>query len=174
MKHISLVQLIAALSLSLSANAAEVTQPEGASGPSALTMAAVQKGVLTCANQIDKVAKFTGFGPSSAAAILPLTEQPDRSIVAMFMANSVGRDQKSYVSATFAPGQANGCAATYDAIIYWDENCTEIASKVFGEFKRVENWDASLDLLDGGRGTKVVLMDAATGCVSIKKELINQ
>ena len=102
----SLAQLVAAFTLSLSVSAAEDVNPQANSAPSAVTMAAVQKGVLTCANQIDKVAKFTGFGPGSAAAILPLTEQPDRSMVAMFMVNKAGREHKAYVSATFAPGQA--------------------------------------------------------------------
>ena len=174
MKHISLVQLIAALSLSLSANAAEDTQPEGASGPSALTMAAVQKGVLTCANQIDKVAKLTGFGADSAAAILPLSEQPDKSIVSMFMANSVGRDQKAYVSATFAPGPASGCTATYDSVVYWKRNCSKVYQENFSGSKKIEKWDSQLNLFDVSPNMKYVLMPAGEGCVSIKKEILSQ
>ena len=172
MKLKSLVQLVAALTLSLPVSAADDAKPQANSAPSAVTMAAVQKGVLTCANQIDKVAKFTGFGPGSAAAILPLTEQPDRSMVAMFMANSVGKDQKAYVSATFAPGQANGCAATYDALATWDKSCALVAEENFKEFELVDNWDTSFILLSGGARTNVILVPLAGYCVSIKKEIL--
>lgn len=173
MKLKSLVQLVTVLTLSLPVSAAEDDKPQANSAPSAVTMAAVQKGVLTCANQIDKVAKFTGFGPGSAAAILPLTEQPDRSMVAMFMANSVGKDQKAFVSATFAPGQANGCAATYDAVAYWDEACTEVSQKYYSSLEPRIGWDDSVSLLEAGSYTKVVLLKAGSGCVSIKKELLD-
>ena len=78
----------------------------------------------------------------------------------------------AYVSASFAPNQANGCGATYDAVVYWPQRCDEVAQQRFGAFKRAGLFKKEIVVLDGGPAAKVFLMPAGSGCVSIKKELV--
>lgn len=78
----------------------------------------------------------------------------------------------AYVSATFAPNQANGCGAAYDAVVYWPLACDALASKQFSSLKKIGMLKKAITVLDGGVATKVFLMPAGTGCVAIKKEIV--
>jgi hypothetical protein len=75
----------------------------------------------------------------------------------------------AYVSASFAPNQANGCGATYDAVVYWPQKCEAVASRQFASLKRVGLLKSSITVLDGGPATKVFLMSAGSGGVSIQQ-----
>ena len=99
-------------------------------------------------------------------------QQPDTRLLPLAL--EVPTDAGSaYVSATFAPGQANGCGATYDAVSYWPQKCEAVAAKQFAGFKRMEQaLRKNITVLDGGAATKVFLMPAGSGCVSIKKEVV--
>lgn len=78
----------------------------------------------------------------------------------------------AYVSAHFAPNQANGCGAAYDAVAYWPQKCEAVAGKRFATLKKVGQLKKDIAILDGGPALKVFLMPAGTGCVSIKKEVV--
>ena len=78
----------------------------------------------------------------------------------------------AYISASFAPNQANGCGATYDAVVYWPEKCEAVAGKQFAVFKKIGVLKSEITVLDGGPTTKVFLMQAGSGCLSIKKEVV--
>lgn len=141
-------------------------------GANAITQAAVQQGVLTCVSRINQVTNFLGFGPQAGATLMPHAQQPDTRLLplAMEVPTEAG---STYVSATFAPGQANGCGAAYDAVTYWQQTCDAVAAKQFAGFKRLERaLRKNITVLDGGAATKVFLMPAGSGCVSIKKEVV--
>ena len=76
------------------------------------------------------------------------------------------------ISATFAPNQANGCGASYDAIVYWAQACEVVAARQFNGLKKIGTLRKSIAVLDGGVATKVFLMPASKGCISIKKEIV--
>ena len=78
----------------------------------------------------------------------------------------------AYASASFAPNQANGCAGIYETVVYWSQKCTEVTEKNFSTFKKIGSLSKNISALDGGVSTKVFLMPAGKGCVSIKKEVI--
>jgi len=78
----------------------------------------------------------------------------------------------AYVTATFAPNQANGCGAVYDAMVYWPLSCDALAAKHYPTLKRIGQVKTSITVLDGGVASKVFLMPAGSGCVSIKKEVV--
>jgi hypothetical protein len=153
---------------------AAATAPSAAPAatPNAVTVAAVQQGVLSCASRINQVTHFLGFGPQAGAVLMPHAQQPDTRLLPLAL--EVPTDAGSaYVSATFAPGQANGCGATYDAVSYWPQKCEAVAAKQFAGFKRMEQaLRKNITVLDGGAATKVFLMPAGSGCVSIKKEVV--
>jgi hypothetical protein len=148
------------------------TAPTAANAANAVTQAAVQHGVLTCVSRINQVTNFLGFGPQAGALLMAHAQQPDTRLLplAMEVPTEAG---STYVSATFAPGQANGCGAAYEAVSYWPQKCDAVAAKQFVGFKRMEQaLRKNITVLDGGAATKVFLMPAGSGCVAIKKEVV--
>jgi hypothetical protein len=136
-----------------------------------LTQSVSLWGVKKCASRVNQVSQFVGYNKSSGAlAMMPPTDTNERLIpVAMEVNTETGA---AYVSANFAPNQVNGCGASYDAVVYWEKTCDELASHQFRAYKNIGKLNTSLTILDGGLATKVFLMPAGSGCVSIKKEIV--
>jgi hypothetical protein len=146
--------------------------PPTVSPPSnAITQAAVQQGVLNCAGRINQVSGFVGYTPQAGALLMAPPAQPDLRLIPLVMEIAT-ESGTVYVSASFAPNQANGCGASYDAVAYWPQKCDAVAAKQFGAFKKVGLLRKDITVLDGGVATKVFLMAAGSGCVSIKKEVV--
>jgi hypothetical protein len=137
----------------------------------AITQTAVQQGVLNCASRINQVTTFLGYTPQAGALLMTPPAQPDQRLLplAMELPTEAG---SAYVSASFAPNQANGCGATYDAVAYWPQTCDVVAGKQFPTYKKLGQLKKDVSVLDGGLATKVFLMSAGNGCVSIKKEVV--
>ncbi|NVN99772.1 MAG: hypothetical protein HXX17_10640 [Geobacteraceae bacterium] len=136
-----------------------------------ITQAAFQKGVLNCAARINQVTNSVGFNSKAGAVLLTPPNQIDQRLIPVAM--EIPMDQGfAYVSATFAPNQANGCGATYDGVIYWQKPCSDIAATQFAGMKATGKINSEIAILDGGVATKVFLMPAGSGCVSIKKEVV--
>lgn len=142
------------------------------SGANAITQAAVRSGVLNCVSRINQVTNFVGAGSNTSGAVLFLPPaQPDQRLVALSMEVKSGA-LTSYVSANFAPNQANGCGAVYDAVTWWPDSCDAVANRSFGTLRKIGALQREIIVLDGGQATKVFLMPAGKGCVSIKKEVV--
>jgi len=140
-------------------------------GANAITQAAVQQGALNCATRINQVSNFLGFGPQAGAVLMMPPSQPDQRLIPLAMEVQT-EGGSAYVSATFAPNQANGCGAAYDAVVYWPQKCEAVVARQFAGLKRVGQMKTNITVLDGGPATKVFLMPAGSGCVSIKKEFV--
>ena len=141
------------------------------SGVNAITQAAVGQGALSCASRINQVSNFLGFGLQAGAVLMVPPSQPDQRLIPLAMEVPT-EGGSAYVSATFAPNQANGCGAAYDAVVYWPQKCDAVAVKHFAGLKMLNLLKANITVLDGGVATKVFLMPAGSGCVSIKKEVV--
>jgi hypothetical protein len=137
----------------------------------AVTLTAVQQGVLNCAARINQVTTFLGYTPQAGALLMTPPTQPDQRLLPLVMElpNDAGA---TYVVASFAPNQANGCGATYDAVAYWPQPCEGVAGKQFPAFKNLGQIKNNITVLDGGAASKVFLLPAGSGCVSIKKEVV--
>jgi hypothetical protein len=96
----------------------------------------------------------------------------DQRLFAIQMEVPAGASSNSLVDITFAPQQANGCGASYEAISYWAQSCDAVANAQFAQLKRVRPLQKDVLLLDGGSASRVFLMTAGAGCVSIKKEVV--
>lgn len=136
-----------------------------------IAKAAVQQGVLACAGRINQVSNFLGFGGDAGALLMvPPNSQDQRLLsLAMELPTPAG---PAYAGAAFAPNQANGCGASYEAVVYWPQACDAVANKQFGTLKKVGFLKKTIAVLDGGIATKVFLMPAGAGCVSIKQEAV--
>jgi len=84
-----------------------------------------------------------------------------------------GAAGNSFVDMSFAPGQANGCGATYQTVTYWAQSCESVGSQQFATLKPSKPLQRDVTVLNAGPMTKVFLMPAgSTGCISIKKEIV--
>ena len=148
-------------------------QVQSAEGPNGMTRAAVQRGILQCAARVEQVSKFTGFGPQASGVLLAPANPADQRLFAMQMEVPAGAASNSLIDMDFAPNQANGCGAAYQAVSYWAQSCDQVANKQFAQLKRLQPLQRDVAVLDGGPATKVFLMRAGdNGCVSIKKEIV--
>lgn len=136
-----------------------------------ITQASVQQGVLNCAGRINQVTNFLGFTAQAGAVLMTPPNAQDQRLIPLAMEIPT-ESGSAYVSAQFAPNQANGCGAAYDAVVYWPQKCDAVAVKQFASLKKIGQMKKDITVLDGGLATKVFLMPAGSGCVSIKKEVV--
>lgn len=153
------------------APAANAGSAATSNGLNKVAEAAAQQGAVACGARISQVSNFLGFNEQAGAVLMVPPGQPDQRVLPMVMETAT-ESGPAYVSATFAPNQANGCGATYDAMIYWPLKCEAVAAKQFPTLKKVGQLKKDITVLDGGVATKVFLMPAGSGCVSIKKEVV--
>lgn len=139
--------------------------------PNAVQRAAEKSGITNCAGRMGQVSNFIGFGPQAGALLMLAPKQPDQNLAPLLMEVPT-EGGAAYVSASFAPNQANACVATYDAVMFWHQPCDTVVVKQFSQLKKVGVLKKDITVLDGGAALKVFLMTAGQGCVSIKKENI--
>jgi hypothetical protein len=164
---------IACLATSASVLAADApAQPVAGSGVNSITQAAVSSGVLACASRINQVTQFISSGNLSGAVLFDVPGQPDQRLASVSMEVSPKEGPAAYASASFAPNQANGCGAVYEAVVYWPQSCETVASKQFSGAKKGRVLHKSILTLETNASARIFLMPAGSGCVSIKKELV--
>jgi hypothetical protein len=138
-----------------------------------ITKAFVQTGVLACSSRVNQVANFlTGGAQGVGAFLLVPPASQDQQMVSVSLEIPAADGPAAYASASFAPNQANGCGALYETVVWWPSACDQVAGKNLGTLKRTGLLARNITVLDGGVSTKIFLMPAGTGCVSIKKEVI--
>ncbi|PKN19435.1 MAG: hypothetical protein CVU71_07980 [Deltaproteobacteria bacterium HGW-Deltaproteobacteria-6] len=175
-----MLAIIVVSALSAAAYAQQATERPPGSAPaqaavqattSVVTQAAVQKGVFNCAGRINQVVNFLGFTEQAGAVLMIPPAQPDSRLIPLAMEIPV-EGGVAYVSASFAPNQANGCGATYDSVVYWPQSCAKVKENQFKTLKETGKIRKAIAILDGGEGIKIFLMPAGIGCVSIKKDVV--
>lgn len=139
--------------------------------PNELTLVAVRQGILNCAFRINQLTQLLGFNDQSGALLIAPPNAPDQRVVPLAMEIPAG-GRSAYVSVQFAPNQANGCGASYDAVVYWPMACDEVINQHFAGMRNLGALKKDILALDGGLATKVFLMAAGSGCLSIKKEVV--
>ncbi|PKN51104.1 MAG: hypothetical protein CVU55_13285 [Deltaproteobacteria bacterium HGW-Deltaproteobacteria-13] len=148
------------------------TRQPAASHVNNITQTAVTAGALSCASRINQVANFLTAGSQNVGVLMFLTpNHPDKQLFSVSMEIPLA-DASAYASASFAPNQANGCGGMYETVSYWPQKCTELAGNNFGTLKIIGTLSKDITVLNGGELTKIFLMPAGKGCVSIKKEMI--
>ena len=178
---IALIAILPQLSMTLPAMAetgnmpasskTQATRQPVAQTANTITQAALKNGVRTCAGRINQITNFLTAGAKGGGfVIIYPTNNPDRQMTSVSMEIPI-KDNTAYASASFAPGQENYCGGMYETVVYWPQTCSEVADKQFGKFKRAGTLSKNIYIRDGG-ATKVFLMPAGTGCISIKKEMV--
>jgi len=140
--------------------------------PNGITQAAMKAGINSCAGRINQVTHFliTGSTGAGATVFLP-NDNPDKQLFSASIEIPL-KNNTAYASVSFAPNQASGCNGMYETVIYWPQNCTQVAEKQFGAFQKAAPLSRNIAVRESGTTVKVFLMPAGVGCVSIKKEII--
>jgi hypothetical protein len=142
-----------------------------APGVNSITQAAVKAGVLASAGRINQVMTYlTGNSQSGAYLFMPKT-LPDQSIFSVSMEIQNPNATPIYASASFAPLTSGQSGAVYDAIQYVQQSCDYVEKNIFKGLKRTGILRKDIVALDGG-SVKIFLMPAGTGCIVIKKEVV--
>lgn len=144
--------------------------PKAAVNP--ITEAAMKAGVKSCKDRINQVSNFLTANTNSGWLLFQPTSQPDQRLISVSMEAATKDVASAYVSESFAPNQANGCAGMYETVVYWAQKCPLVAIKQFAAFKSAGVLSKNIAVLDGGTGLRVFLMPAGEGCVAIKKEVL--
>jgi len=143
-----------------------IAQPANSS-VHAVTQAAVKLGIFSCLKRINQVATFLTANARSGVLILPSKNQPDQHIFSASFEILPPDESVIYASASFFP---NG-DSVYDTVQYVDKSCEELQKTVFKHLTRKNVLKKNIILLDGG-AVKVFLMPAGSGCIVIKKEIV--
>jgi hypothetical protein len=147
--------------------------PRQPSAANPITEAAAKGGVLACTGRIDQVSNFLTEGSQGAGATLfTPPADPDRRLFSISMEIPVTNGPSAYATASFAPNQANGCGGMYETVVYWPQVCDLVAAKNYSTLKRTGTLSKTIAVLGGAPATTIFLMPAGTGCVSIKKEVV--
>jgi len=159
---------------------AQATAPAPAPAPApqnqaptvnSVTQAAVKAGVLASAGRINQVMTYlTGTSQSGAFLFLPKT-QPDQSIFSASLEIQNPNATPIYASASFAPLPDGRPGAVYDAVQYVQQSCEFVEKNIFKNLKRTGILRRDVIALDGGN-VKIFLMPAGSGCIVIKKEVV--
>lgn len=136
-----------------------------------ITLAAVKAGVLACTSRINQVMTYLTAGSQSGAYLFMPKAQPDQSIFSASLEVASHAGTPIYVSASFAPLANGQSGAVYDAVEYVAQTCDFVEKNVFKDLKRAGILKRDIIMLDGV-AIRVFLMPAGTGCVVIKKEVV--
>jgi hypothetical protein len=139
--------------------------------PNSITQTAFGKGVLKCSARIQQITSFANTGAEVNATMTFFPSDADNGLLSVIQAIDTPLGPVS-VSSTYAPNQATGCQAAYDAVTYHSKSCQAVASDTYKDLKEANQPQKSIKILEGGPYLKVLLFSAGTGCVSIKKEVI--
>lgn len=148
-------------------------QPAKPSAPAVhpITQAAVKAGVLSCASLINKVIAFLTANSKNGAYLFFPRVQPDQSIFSASLEVQSQNATPTYASASFAPLTSGRVGAIYDKVEYVPKSCAYVEKNIFKNLKRSGVLKKDIIMLDAGP-VKIFLMPAGTGCVVIKKEVV--
>lgn len=136
-----------------------------------VTEAAVKAGVLVSASRINQVLTFLTANTKSSAYLFTPQKQPDQSIFSVSLGMESNNMAEGYASASFAPTTNGLVAAVYDTVQYVPQSCDDVEKTIFKNLKRKGNLGKDIVILDGGTVT-IFLMPAGSGCVVIRKEVV--
>lgn len=153
---------------------AETQKPQTPAIGAMTAQAAASLGVLSCAQRIDRLGQYIGANAETGAYFFAPPAQPDQRLVSFSyeVRPEDARLPAAYASASFAPNQANGCGAIYEAVVYWPQDCSTVANTEFAQFRAGRSVQKHLQVLENQTPARVFLMQAGQGCLSIKKEIV--
>ena len=139
---------------------------------SPVAQAAASAGAVECMGQINQLSNaLTANAKSGAYLFASPTDGTRRLTSVSFEVNA--QNTVAYSSASFAPVIGGGCQAVYEAVLYWEKPCAEVAKTAFSKLQPAKAILKDIEVLADPKALlRVFLMPAGKGCVSIKKDLL--
>lgn len=122
-------------------------------------------------SRINQVTTFLTANTKSSAYLFTPQSQPDQSMFSVSLGLEGQNAAGAYASASFAPTTNGQAAAVYDMVQYVAQSCADVEKTIFKSLKRKGSLGKDIAILDGGAVT-VFLMPAGSGCIVIKKEVV--
>lgn len=126
----------------------------------------------TCAPIISQAAQFLFDKGDVQFVVQPLGPDANRWPTVVTSEGANGDKQQTRLT-TLIVAPAGSCSGLYQQVIYWPETCAAVKARVFADFKNEKPFLRNVRVSEGNPGLQLYLMPAgASGCVSVKKELI--
>jgi hypothetical protein len=137
-----------------------------------VAQAAANAGAVDCMGKINQLSNALTANARSGAFLFTHPTLGAQQLMSVSFEVSA-KDTVAYSSASFAPVAGGGCQALYEAVLYWEKPCAEVAKSTFSTLKPVRAIMKDIEILaDPNTLQRVFLMPAGKGCVSVKKELL--
>ena len=128
--------------------------------------------LTTCAPVISQAAAFLFDRGDVQFVVQPLGPDANRWPTVITAEGANGEKQQTRLT-TLIVAPAGSCSGLYQQVIYWPEPCAVVKARVFADFKGEKPFLRNVRVSEGTPGLQLYLMAAgASGCVSVKKELI--
>jgi hypothetical protein len=133
---------------------------------------AKEAGVVKCLPAVQKVSQFLHDGKNHGAHSSWGTANPDKQMFTSTIERTYS--DGAHMSSIFvAPLSTGACATAYERVAYWDKSCLALAKDTFSDFEYKGELNKFVTILSKkSGGGSVYLMAAGTGCVSVRKETI--
>lgn len=152
---------------------AQVQQPKQQTA-NAVTSAAYKLGVKTCVNKIERITNhLTNNKPYEGSPMWFVPPSlPDNQLVSTSMElHNSQTNNIAYASASFA-SEGNDCNGMYEMVSFSPQSCQEVYKANYSSLKQIGTLAKGIPVLAGNGSLRVFLMQAGTGCVSIRKEVV--
>ena len=137
-----------------------------------LNAAIKQINISACAPVISQAAAFLFDKGDVQFVVQPLGPDTNRWPTVVTSEGVSGDKQQTRLS-TLIVAPSGSCSGLYQQVIYWPEACAAVKARVFADFKGEKLFLRNVRVSEANPGLQLYLMPAgATGCVSVKKELI--
>lgn len=129
-------------------------------------------GALACVERSDQVARFLDPGRTSRTLIQTPADNPNRRLLMLTMVGEPQPGSYSLSNIALAPGQANGCGASYRTITWVNLPCEKAQAAEFPtvKFTRIDSLAVSAAVIN--QNMWIVTMPAGPGCVIEKEETV--
>jgi hypothetical protein len=154
----------------VTASPGAATPGGGPSHPFAVNLATI--GALSCVERGNQIAQFLDPERVSQTLVQAPIDNPNRRLI---MATMVLQPQPGHYllnSLALAPGQANGCAASYHAVAWVNLPCAKAEQTQFPNVKFTRLNQSEVGTAIVSRNMWILSMPAGSGCVIEKEEIV--
>lgn len=138
---------------------------------SPIALAAAQRGISTCLDSVDRLARNLSETHSIGAYLFNRIDDADRSLFSVSMELSPSPSGGPlYVSASFVPKPTGGCQVMLESTIAWASSCTEVGL-AYPNYRVTGQLLGEIRTLAADGPERLFLMPTFDGCVSIEKSV---
>jgi hypothetical protein len=165
------VRLLPALALAALAATPATGQVAPPAELSTIAQAAAQRGIRTCLQSIDALAKDLARRYSIGVYFFNQLDRPDAGLVSISMELTPGpSDGPVYVSASFVPMAGAGCQVMLESTIAWQAKCAQVGVAYPG-YRPSGTLLRDIGISAATGSERLFLIETPTGCISIEKSV---